>query len=73
MLSLIQQYCGAPTNPLPPDRGDRISKMPRYGTAHHAAKHAENETIYVQYLNRLNGKDAAVLGKQVLMFDENKI
>ena len=36
-------------------------------------KHAENITIYLQCLNQLNGKDAAVLGKQVLMFDEKKI
>ena len=58
----------------PPDRRDRFSDMPRYGTAHHATKkQAENETIYSQCLNRLNGKDAAVLGKQVLMFNEKKI
>ena len=36
-------------------------------------KHAKNMTIYLQCLNRLNRKDAAVLGKQVLMFDEKKI
>ena len=36
-------------------------------------KHAENITIYLRCLNRLNGKDAAVLGKQVLMFNEKKI
>ena len=36
-------------------------------------KHAENITIYLQCLNRFNGKGAAVLGKQVLMFDEKKI
>ena len=35
-------------------------------------KHAENITNYLQCLIRLNGKDAAVLGKQVLMFDEKK-
>ena len=29
-------------------------------------KHAENMTIDLQCLNRLNGKDSAVLGKQVL-------
>ena len=33
-------------------------------------KHAENVTVYLQCSNRLNGKDAAGLGKQVLMFDE---
>ena len=36
-------------------------------------KHAENIIIDLQCLNRLNGKDAAVLGKQVLLFDEKKI
>ena len=36
-------------------------------------KHAENIAIYLQCFNRRNGKDAAVLGKQVLMFDEKKI
>ena len=36
-------------------------------------KHAENVTIYLQCFNRLNRKDAAVVGKQVLMFDEKKI
>ena len=35
-------------------------------------KHAEN-TIYLQCLNRFNGKDADVLGKQVLMLNEKKI
>ena len=40
-MSLIQQYCGAPTNPPPPpvpDRVDRTSEMRQYGTAHHATK-----------------------------------
>ena len=36
-------------------------------------KHAENITIYLHYLNRLNGKDAPILRKQVLKFDEKKI
>ena len=36
-------------------------------------KHAGNITIYLQCLNRLNEKDVAVLGKQVLTFDEKKI
>ena len=36
-------------------------------------KHAGNITIYLQCLNRLNEKDAAVLGKQVLIFDEKQI
>ena len=35
-------------------------------------KQAENITIYLQRLNRRNGKNAAVLEKQVLMFDEKK-
>ena len=36
-------------------------------------KHAENIAIYLQCLNRLIGKDAAVLRKQVLMLNEKKI
>ena len=36
-------------------------------------KHAGNITNYLQCLNRLNWKDAAVLGKQVLIFDEKNI
>ena len=36
-------------------------------------KHAKNITIYLQCLNRLNGKDAAAFGKQVLMLNEKKI
>ena len=74
IASLIQQYCGAPTNtPLPqpaePNFGDALIRhcLPRF------KKYAENVTIYLQCLNRLNGKDVAVLGKQVLMFDEKKI
>ena len=34
--------------------------------------HEENITIYLPCLNRLKGKDAAVLGKQVLKFYEKK-
>ena len=51
-----------------PNFGDALIRhcLPRY------KKHAEN-TIYLECLNRLNGKDAAVFGKQVLMFDEKKI
>ena len=47
---------------------------PNFGTAHHASKNMQNIiTIYLQGLNRLKyGKDAAVLGKQVLMLDEKK-
>ena len=29
--------------------------------------------MFLQCLNRLNGNDAAVLGKQVLMFDEKDL
>ena len=36
-------------------------------------KHTENITICLQCLSQLNGKDAAVFGKQVLMLDEKKI
>ena len=36
-------------------------------------KHAENITIHLQCLHRLSGKDEFVLGKQVLMFDGEKI
>ena len=56
-----------------------MSGRPNFGDAlirHFAPrhkKHAENITIYLQCLNRLNGKDAAVLGKQVLMLNEKKI
>ena len=59
----------------PPDWGDRTSETPRYDTAHHATKNMPkyNNLQYLQCLNRLNGKDAAVLGKQVLMFDKKKI
>ena len=51
-----------------PNFGDALMRhcLPRY------KKHAENITIYLQWLNRFNGKDAAVLVKQVLMFDEKK-
>ena len=71
IVSLTQQYCGAPTNaprPVEANFGDALTRHcpPRF------KKHAENLTIYLQCLNRLNGKDAAVLGKQVLMFDEKK-
>ena len=61
--------------PPPPRHGE-----PNFGdaSARHCPpcykKHAENMTIYLQCLNRLNEKDAAVLGKQVyLVFDEKKI
>ena len=60
--------------PLPPTGGAELWRC--VGTALLTTlqkKHAENITIYLQCLNRLNGKDAAVLGKQVLMFDEKKI
>ena len=58
-----------PLRPGGPNFGDVSTRHrpPRY------KKHAENITIYLQCLNRLNGKDAAALGKQVLMFDEKKI
>ena len=75
-MDLEQQYCGAPTIPPPPSRlgapnfGDALTWhcSPRY------KKHAENITIHLERLNRVNVKDAAaVLGKQVLMLDEKKI
>ena len=60
-----------PPPPLPegPNFGDALIRhcSPRY------KKHAENITIHLQCPNRLNKKDAAVLEKQVLMFDEKKI
>ena len=51
-----------------PSLGDALIRhcSPRY------KKHAENITIYLQCLNRLNKKDAAVLEKQGLMFDEKR-
>ena len=51
-----------------PNFGDALIRhcLPRY------KKHVENTTIHLQCLNRLNKKDAAVLEKQVLMFDEKK-
>ena len=69
ILSLIQQYCGSPTNaprPRGPNFGDAAIQHcpPRY------KKYVENITIYLQRLNQRNGKDAAVLRKQVLMFDK---
>ena len=69
----MQQYSGAPTNAPPHPGGSNFGDAlirhcsPRY------KKHAKNITIYLQCLNRLNKKDAAVLEKQVLMFDEKKI
>ena len=58
-----------PPRPEEPICGDALIWLcpPRF------KKHAENITIYLRCLNRLNGKDAAVFGKQVLMFDEKKI
>ena len=64
-----------PYNCLPPSRTGRSN----FGDAllRHCPsrfkKHAENTTIFLQCLNRLNEKEAAVLGKQVLLFDEKKI
>ena len=57
----------------------QMSGGPNFGDAlirpfpPHFKKHAENIIIYLQCLNRLKGKDAAVLGKQVLMLNEKKI
>ena len=69
----MQYNCRAPTNDPPQPGGPNFRDAlirhcpPRY------KKHAENIKIYLQCLNRFNEKDAAVLGKQVLMFDEKKI
>ena len=52
-----------------PNFGDVLM---RHCTPRHR-KHAKNITIYLQWINHLNGKVAAVLGKEVLMFDEKKI
>ena len=66
----------APTNVSPPTGGTELRRCfdtalpkcsPRY------KKHAKNITIHLQCLSRLSGEDAAVLGKQVFMFDEKKI
>ena len=58
-----------PYRPGVPNFGDASMRHrpPRY------KKHAKNIAIYLRCLNRLNGKDAAVLREQVLMFDEKKI
>ena len=73
----MQQYCAAPTNayppPTPPTGGTELQSCFLRHCSPRLKKHAENITIYLQCLNRLNGKDAAVLRKQVLMFDEKKI
>ena len=60
----LQQHCGALRMSERPNFGDVLIRHfpPRF------KKHAENITIFLQCLNRLNGKDAAVLGKQVLMW-----
>ena len=71
--SLIQQYCGARANAPPPRPGG-----PNFGDAlirycqPHYKKHGENTTLYLQCLHRLNGNNAAVLGKRVLMFNEKR-
>ena len=75
----MQQYCRPLQMPsLRPggtNFGDALIRYcpPRF------KKHTENITIYLDCVNRLNTKlidftcSAAVLGKQVLMFDEKKI
>ena len=60
--------------PPPPDRVPNFGDALIWHCPPRLKKHAENITIHLQCLNRLNVKDAAaVLGKQVLMFDEKKI
>ena len=68
----MQQYCGAPRNAPPPTRGTELRRCVDTRLPTTLQKHAENITIYLQCLNRLNGEDAAVVGQQVLMFDEKR-
>ena len=71
ILSIIQHYKGALKMPSPRAGGANFGDaLIRHYPPRHK-KHAEN-TIYLQWLDRRNGKDAAVFGKQVLMFDKKK-
>ena len=58
-----------PPPPPPPEWGIELRRCLDTALPTTLQKHAENVTTYLQ---SLNGKDAAVLGKQVLMFDEKK-
>ena len=74
MVSLIQQYRRSPTNaPSPRPGGSICGNALIWPCPPRFKKHAENITIYLQCLNRLKAKNAAVFEKQVLMFDEKKI
>ena len=71
-MSLIQLYCGAPIQMLPslPTGGSELWGYLDTALLIRFKKHAENVTIYLQCLIRLNGKDVAVLDKQVFDYDE---
>ena len=61
IVSLIQQYCGVPKNaPLPPTGGSNFGDVLIRHCPPRFKKHAKDITIYLQCLNRRNGKDAAV-------------
>ena len=72
-VSLIQLYCEAPTNALPTGKTElpRCLDTPLL-TALQKTCRKYSLIIYLQCFNRLKGKDAAVLGKQGLMFDEKR-
>ena len=57
----------------PPTGGTKLRRCLDTALPTTLQKHEGNITVYLHFLNRLKGKDAAVLGKQVLKFYEKKI
>ena len=68
----VRLCCGTSLNASPSTGGTELRRCFDTVLPTTLQKHAENITIYLHCFNRLKGKDAAVLGKQVLKFYKKK-